>query len=339
MPGLDELIARLPKVELHCHFEGSVPAPTFIDLAAAHGIPLDTTDPEHVYDFTSFLGFLDLYYKVCQAVATPADFERAVYDSLAHGKATGNLRHREMFFSPTNHGDIAYADMVAGMVAGIRAAEVDHGVTCRLIADINRRQSPQVAVELVEAMVAHPSPYVIGLGIDDDEASGPPELFADAFALAGRAGLKRTAHAGEFGVAANVRTSIELLGCDRLDHGYGMVHDPEVMALVRDRGVHSTGAWFVNNFHAGVFTEGRDPATTPLADMIRAGLPVSLNTDDPTMIPTNLNAEYAAVAGALGLDEAAVLRLAGNAIDGSWLDEVDKAALRAELAAAATGAG
>ncbi|MBT0567458.1 adenosine deaminase [Williamsia sp. CHRR-6] len=333
--SIDDLIARLPKVELHCHLEGSVPAPTFIELAAGHGIELKTTDPEHVYDFFSFLEFLDLYYQVCDALATPADIERGVYDSLVHGKATGNLRYREMFFSPTNHSQVSYGQMVDAMVSGIKAAEADHGVSCRLIADINRRQSPQVAVQLVEAMIAHPSEYVIGLGIDDDEATGPPEMFVDAFTLAGRHGIRRTAHAGELGVAANVRTSLELLGCERIDHGYAMTRDPEVFAFARDSGVHFTGCWFVNNFHEGVFTEGVDPATTGLAQMIRAGLPVSLSTDDPTMIPTDLNAEYASVAATLGLDEAAVVGLARAAIDGSWADDSTKATLRAELDAAA----
>jgi len=332
---IDEAFLRgLPKVELHCHLEGSVPADTFLDLSARHGVALPTRDPDHVYDFTSFLGFLDLYYLVCESVRDAADFERAVYDSLARGVRTGNLRYREMFFSPTNHTYVDYPTMVAGLTAGIEAAEADFGVRCRIIADINRRQSPAVALELVETVLAHPSPYVVGIGMDDDEDSGPPELFAEAYALAARGGLKRTAHAGEMGSSINVRTSLEVLGCDRIDHGYAMVLDPSVMALVRDSGVHVTGAWFVNNFHAGVFTDGVDPASTPLAAMIRAGLPVSLNTDDPTMIPTDLVAEYGNVASALGLDRAAVVQLAANAIDGAWLDDGDKASLRKELAAA-----
>ena len=334
---IDEAFLRgLPKVELHCHLEGSVPADTFLALSARHQVVLPTRDPDHVYDVTSFLGFLDLYYLVCQSVRDASDFERAVYDSLAHGVRTGNLRYREMFFSPTNHTFIPYAAMVEGLTAGIEAAEADFGVRCRMIADINRRQSPAVALELVETVLANPSPYVIGIGMDDDEDSGPPELFAEAYARAGRGGLKRTAHAGEMGSSANVATSLDVLGCDRIDHGYAMVHDPAVVRRVRDSGVHVTGAWFVNNFHAGVFTDGVDPATTPLAAMLRDGLPVSLNTDDPTMIPTDLVAEYGNVAAALGLDRAAVTRLAANAIDGAWLDDGDKAALHKELAVAAT---
>jgi adenosine deaminase len=333
---IDETFLRAPpKVELHCHLEGAVPVDTFLDLSARHKVVLPTRDPDHAYDFTSFLGFLDLYYLVCESVRDAADFERAVYDSLAHGVRTGNVRYREMFFSPTNHTYVDYPTMVAGLTAGIEAAEADFGVRCRMIADINRRQSPAVALELVETVLRHASPYVIGIGMDDDEDSGPPELFAEAYAAAGRGGLKRTAHAGEMGSSVNVRTSIEVLGCDRIDHGYAMVHDPAVQALVRDSGVHVTGAWFVNTFHAGVFTDGVDPASTPLATMLRAGLPVSLSTDDPTMIPTDLVTEYGNAAAALGWTRDDVVRVAANAIDGAWLDEVDKVGLRKELDAAA----
>ena len=263
-PVDDAFLRALPKVELHCHLEGSVPAATFLDLSARHGVKLPTRDPDHVYDFTSFLAFLDLYYLVCESVRDAADFERAAYDSLAHGVRTGNLRYREMFFSPTNHHHVDYPTMVAGLVAGIEAAEADFGVRCRMIADINRRQSPHVAVELVEAVLAHSSPYVIGIGMDDDEDSGPPERFVEAYRVATR-GLKRTAHAGELGSSANVRTSLELLGCDRIDHGYAMVRDADVMQRVRDAGVHVTGAWFVNNFHAGVFTAGTETAAVKIA--------------------------------------------------------------------------
>lgn len=327
---LAEFIRRVPKVELHCHLEGSVPAPTFIELAARHGITIPTDDPDHVYDFGSFLEFLDLYYLVCRSMRDASDFERAVYDSLAHGVATSNLRYREMFFSPTNH-ETAYPEMLRGIEAGIVAAEADLGVRCRMIADINRRQTPAVALELVETVIAHPSPYVVGIGMDDDEESGPAAWFVEAFDRAGAAGLRRTAHAGEMGNPRHILDSLDLLGCDRIDHGYAMVDEPEVLHRVRESGVHITGAWYVNLFQSGILFDDRDPASSPLAAMVRAGLPVSINSDDPTMIPTDLSAEYAGVAEALDLGRDDIVTLLLNAVDGAWLDEAGKAALRAEI--------
>jgi adenosine deaminase len=261
-----------------------------------------------------------------------ADFERAVYDSLAHGVATSNLRYREMFFSPTNH-DVGYAEMLQGIEAGIVAAEADLGVRCRMIADINRRQTPAVALELVETVIAHPSPYVVGIGIDDDEESGPAAWFVEAFDRAGAAGLKRTAHAGEMGNPRHILDSLDLLGCDRIDHGYAMIDEPDVLHRVRESGVHITGAWYVNLFQSGILFDGRDPAISPLAAMVRAGLPVSINSDDPTMIPTDLTAEYSGVAAALDLGRSDLVTLVLNAVDGAWLDDVARAELRDEIVA------
>jgi adenosine deaminase len=323
-------IESLPKVELHCHLEGSVPADTFIALAGSHGLTIPTGDPAHVYDFTSFLGFLDLYGLVCASMVTAADFERATYDSLAWAARCGII-YREVFWNVTNHDGVTYRTQLDGIAAGIAAAKVDHGIECRMLPAINRRHSPQVANELVDAVIAHPHELVVGISMDDDEASGPPEMFVEAYRRAGAAGLHRTAHAGELGSADNVRTSLELLGCERIDHGYGMVNDAALMAQVCDSGVHVTGAWFVNQFHAGVFTSGIDPADTPLAHMLRAGVNCSINTDDPTMIPTTISAEMvgAMTASGLGAQGARTATLA--AIEAAWIDDALKATLRAKV--------
>jgi adenosine deaminase len=331
-PVTPEWVHALPKVELHCHLEGAVPAETFIALSDRHGVAVPTRDPAHVYDFASFLEFLDLYYGVANVMRTPDDFAEAVYASLADMAASSNLVYREMFWSTTNH-DLPYPDQVAGLAAGIERARQELGVNCRMIAAINRRQPVDRALALVHEMRAvGPNDTVVGLGIDDDEPTGPPEMFVDAFRLAADAGFKRCAHAGEFGVAANVATSLADLGVDRLDHGYAMVNDTTVMALVRERGVHSTGAWFVNNFHHGVFHAGADPASSPLAAMLRDdALSVSINTDDPAMIPTTLDAEYVAVAGTLGWDRSRVVRALRSAIDASWAPTSEREALHVQL--------
>lgn len=322
-----DVVRRLPKVELHCHLEGAVPAETFIGLADRHGLTLPTRDPQHVYDFDSFLEFLDRLYLVCASMRTAQDFAEATYASLAHARTTGNVIHREMFFSPTNH-DAPYPTQVEGIVEGIRAAETDLGISCRMIANINRRQPPALGREMVEAVVAHPVPEVIGIGLDDDEDAGPPELFIEAFDLAGRHGLRRTAHAGELGSAANVATSLDVLGCERIDHGYGMVGDAALLRRIVDSGIHVTGAWFVNNFHHGVFTEGADPATSPLAQMLESDLSLSLNTDDPTMIPTTMDAELEAVMATLDLPIEQIVRRLIDAVEGAWLDDAERRELR-----------
>lgn len=331
-PSDEAFLRTFPKVELHCHLEGSLPAATFIALAARHGLALPTADPEHVYDFDSFLGFLDLLGLVCRSMVTQDDFAEATYRSLEHAAACG-IAYREMFWNVTNHPGVPYRTQLDGIVRGLEAATADHGITARLLPAINRRHGPAVAVELVEAVLDDRHDLVVGIAMDDDEDSAPPELFVEAYRLAGAAGLHRTAHAGEMGSAVNVATSLDLLGCERIDHGYGIVGDEALMERCRDTGVHFTGAWFVSTFH-----HGADPATTPIGRMIDAGLSVSINTDDPTMIPTAIADEYVGCASVLGLDRARMLQCCLDAVDAAWLDDIDRRDLRASVSAGAAAA-
>jgi adenosine deaminase len=261
-------------------------------------------------------------------VATHASLVQAAADSI---------RYREMFWNATNHPGVPYETQLEGIVRGIDSARAETGIECRLLPAINRRQSPEDAVELVRQVASNAHPYVVGISMDDDEDSGPPELFVDAFALAAEHGLHRTAHAGELGSAANVATSLDLLHCERIDHGYGVMADSALVERCQDQGVHFTGCWYTNCFHAGVFTEGVDPSSTPLARMLQRGLNVSVNTDDPTMIPTAIGDEYVGAAAATGASLERMVRCTLDGIDASWVDDDVRDRLRAEVLAA-TGA-
>ena len=104
------------------------------------------------------------------------DFARAAYESIEDGVKLGNLKYREMFFNPTLHTKrgVPYKTVVAGLVDGIRAAETDFGVPCRLIADVYRQDTPAEAREMVEQVLEHRHDELIGLGMDGAEAPTHP---------------------------------------------------------------------------------------------------------------------------------------------------------------------
>ncbi|TQS45873.1 adenosine deaminase family protein [Cryptosporangium phraense] len=291
MTDVLDYVAVMPKVELHCHLEGSVPAATAIRLAARNGVALPTDDPDQLYRFGSLEQFLDLYVAVSAALAGPDDLAQAVYDSLADAARGSHLRYREFAFNPTNHPGVKLADMLPAMADAARSAESEFGVVTRFLVAINREQPPEVALELVRSVVALEHPYVVGIGLDHNELAGPPALFADAFALAGAAGLGRTAHAGERGNATEVRETIELLGVDRIDHGYAVLGEPQLVSESIAAGVHFASCWTTSSFHSA----GR----SPIPDMVAAGLPVSVSSDDPPMFGTDIGREHAAAAAGL----------------------------------------
>ena len=144
MKSYDEFLRRIPKVELHCHFEGTVRPATFADLARKHGVSLPTDEVDRLYDYDSIYEFLKIFAMVSSTLIDQEDFARAAYESIEDGVELGNLKYREMFFNPTLHTKrgVPYKTVVAGLVDGIRSAEVDFGVPCRLIADVYRQTRP-----------------------------------------------------------------------------------------------------------------------------------------------------------------------------------------------------
>lgn len=324
-----EYLRRLPKVELHCHVEGTLRPATVVDLARKHGITLPTTDVGQIYAYETIYEFLDSFRLVNSTMIDREDFARIAYESLEDGVTLGNLRYREMFFNPTLHTPrgVPMATVIDGLVDGCQAAAADFGVTCFLIADVYRQDPPDVARQMVEEVLAHRRPELIGLGMDAAEAPDPPEKFVEAYRLAGAAGLRLTSHCAEDGPAANVTTCLDVLGCERIDHGYHVLEDEAVVARCRDEGVYFTCC----PTSTAVVYGWPDLTTHPITKMIDAGLKVMLNSDDPTMFHTDIGREYAEFCGQNGYPRSVVRELVLNGVDATWLDAPDKAAMRTEF--------
>jgi adenosine deaminase len=326
----DEFLRRVPKVELHCHFEGTVRPATAADLARKHAVRLPTDDVDRLYDYDSIYEFLEIFALVSSTLIDQDDFARCAYESLEDGVQLGNLRYREMFFNPTLHTKrgVPYKTVVDGLVDGIQEAERRLGVRCRLIADVYRQDPPAIAREMVEQVLEHRRDELIGLGMDGAEAPDPPELFVDAYRLARSGGLRLTAHACEDAPAVNITTCLDLLGCERIDHGYHVLGDDEVVARCLDDGILFT---VCPTATAVCYFDANDLTTHPIREMAERGLKLMVNSDDPTMFHTDIGSEYARMAAAAEWPAARVREFVLNGVDGAWLDEADRRSLRAEF--------
>jgi adenosine deaminase len=333
-----DIYDRIPKVELHCHVEGTVRPSTVVELARAAGHPLPVDDPRDLYRYDSLDSFLAIFWLVQETLTSPADWARIAYESLVDGAAHG-LRYREMFFTPARHlaAGQDLGGIVAGLTEGIEAAEAEAPVRCMLVADMDRAYGPAAGLELVERVGAlragGRAERVIGVGADSTELGVDLAAFAPAFAEAARLGLRRTCHAGEaVGVGPeNIRVAIDVLGAERIDHGIAIVEDPALVRRVADAGIPVTVCPTSN-----VVIANRYPslAVHPLPAMRDAGLLVTINTDDPAMMDLDLGAEYRAVAEGCGFTAASLAGLAVDGIRSTWLDASEQAALRADFEAA-----
>jgi adenosine deaminase len=325
---LPDFLRAMPKVSLHCHLEGSVQAGTVVDLARKYGQELPKyKEPEDLYDYPDILKFLAMYDVVAHVVRDQDDFRRITYETLQQASAH-NVPYREMFWSPMAHMEIGVPYKVAleGILEGIRDAETDLNIRCRLIADINRMQSPEKGLEMIERVVEHRCEELIGIGLDYAESGNPPEQFWKAFRLAGENRLHRTAHACEEGPPRNVETCLDLLGCERIDHGYHVVEDAGITARCADEGVAfnttpvSTAWVYFNN----------DMAHHPIRKMVEAKLKITVDCDDPPMFRTDPTNDYVAMIQ-MGFIREDFMQFVHNAIDASWLDESSRNSLRLEF--------
>jgi len=333
--SLDALIAALPKAELHLHIECSLEPELMFALAERNGvaIPFDSVEAVRAaYDFSNLQDFLDIYYAGANVLLTRQDFEDLAFAYFQRA-AADTVRHAEIFFDPQTHTDrgVPFGVVVEGLIAGMDRARAELGVTSGLILSFLRHLSEEAAFATLEMA----RPYLhhfVGVGLDSSEVGHPPSKFQRVFAAARDLGLKLCAHAGEEGPPAYVWEALDLLRIDRMDHGNRSMEDPALVRRIVAEGMTLT-VCPLSNHRLCVVDDLKDH---PVPEMLRHGLHVTLNSDDPAYFGGYVNDNYRALAAAVGLTRDEVTLIARNSFEGSFLDDTAKAARIAELEAWAT---
>ena len=311
-------VAGIPKAELHLHLEGSLEPEHMFALARRNGVSIPFASAEEVraaYDFSNLQDFLDIYYQGMNVLRTEQDFYdlTLAYLGRAHADA---VRHVEVFFDPQGHTGrgIAFGTVAGGIARALDEAERQWGLTSRLILCFLRHLSEEEAFETLDE--ARPwLGRVAAVGLDSSELGHPPAKFARVFAAARNLGLKRVAHAGEEGPPAYVWEALNLLGIDRLDHGNRSLEDDALVARLVERGMTLT-VCPLSNLKLCVV---EDLKAHPLKRMLDLGLRATVNSDDPAYFGGYVNRNFSAVADALNLSRADLVRLAKNSFEGSFL--------------------
>jgi adenosine deaminase len=326
---------RLPKVELHCHIEGTMRPGTVVELAAKNGIQLPTSDPTELYRYSSLDTFLEIFWLVQSTLGSREDWTRLAYESIVDGAAHG-LVYRETFFTPARHLDAGQdlADIVAGLAEGLAAAEAETGARAMLIADIDRAYGAAAGLAMVERLLelredASPgAERVIGVGLDSTELGVDPTDFAGPFELAGKAGLRRTSHQGEETPPSYIWAGLDVLGSERIDHGLSSIQDPELIRRLAGERIPLT---VCPNSNVVIANAVSRLELHPYRRMREAGLLATLNTDDPALTDLDLGREYQSCMEAFGYRWEDMVAIALDGVEATWLDESDKRELRARV--------
>lgn len=306
-----------PKAELHLHLFGAIPPAILLELARRNRVylPADTVAGLRAgFRFRDFDHFSEILRTLRPCVQTAEDLEVITYE-LGRQLAAQHVRYAEVMVTPMGLElrGIRYPASLETMNRARARVRTDFGLELRWIFDFNRSVPDEAecrywADYATEVAIAGRDGGVVALGLSGAEDGNPPEQFAPWFERARAAGLHSVPHAGEHAGPESVWGAISALGAERVAHGVRAVEDPALVAHLAEHRI-PLDVCPTSNVCLGVY---RSRAAHPLPRLHRAGVPVTVNSDNPTMFGVTLNDEIAGLSTELGLDDAAVAEIIDN---------------------------
>ncbi len=323
-------IRQLPKVELHLHIEGTLEPEMMFQLAQRNQIDLPFASPQEVkaaYEFTNLQSFLDIYYQGANVLIEEQDFYDLTWAYLLKCQQD-NVIHTEIFFDPQTHTarGIHFDTVIAGIDRAMKDGLEQLGITSRIIMCFLRHLDEESAFEVLEMALPHKD-KIIGVGLDSSELGHPPEKFERVFSKARDEGFLTVAHAGEEGPVSNIYNSLELLNVSRIDHGVRCADDEQLVTLLAESKMPLT-VCPLSNTKLKVFDEMRDHN---IVELLRRGLCVTINSDDPAYFGGYMTDNFRAVAESHALSREELALFTRNAIDASFVSEAEKRVLHEKL--------
>lgn len=337
-----QMIQMMPKVELHRHLEGSIRLGTLVELGEQYAIPLPAYDLEtlrpHVQvtaaDESTHENFLSKFSVLRQFFCAPEVIARVVREAIEDA-ANDNIRYMELRFTPNalaKARGFPLEEVVAWVCETTKEAERANRIRVNLIVSMNRHESLEIGKKTLEAALKFMDQGVAGLDLAGKEPGFPARPFGPFFREAKRHGLGITIHAGEWEGPENVRDAIENLRTDRIGHGVRVVEDSSTVQLARQNNVFFE-VCPTSNIQTGVV---RWAGHHPVLDLRYLDMPITINTDDPTVSQTTLTDEYALAVQGMGLTLDDIRGMLINAARAAFLSEEQRrdliASLRHELA-------
>jgi len=328
MKCFDPKYNALPKAELHCHLEGAIRTDTIIDIAREYGLRLPAYDVAGLNPHVKVLqqlkdlgAVLEAFNIARNSIASPAVVERLAWE-MFEDAAQQNIKLLEVRFSPdwafSGHA-LDWDEALEGILRAKRKATTQFGMAIGLIAITSRSMGVQ-SCEKTVAWAIDCKEHIHGIDLADGEAEHPIKEFVKPVLRAKNAGLKVTVHSGEDTPASAVVETIQAVNPDRIGHGTHLIDDLAAVELAKTHGVTiEMNPW--SNYLTSSVKRIEDH---PLKRLFDLGVKVTINSDDPEVLDTNLNNEYRIAHEILGitLEEIAVCN--GYAVEASFIPEKEK---------------
>ncbi|KAL9098365.1 MAG: hypothetical protein Q9163_005966 [Psora crenata] len=337
---LHPFLLALPKCEHHVHLEGALEPSLLFDLAARNGITLPSVadDPsfssvssllDRYNRFTSLDDFLHYYFVGISCLIRPQDFEDLAWSYFQRAKADGVV-HAELFFDPQAHTSrgVKYETVVHGFHRACGRAEEELGISTELILCFLRHLPVSEAdIAWKEAQGHFERGVVTGIGLDSSEKDFPPGQWKAIYREARKAGIKRTAHAGEEGPVGYIREALRECEIERIDHGIRLADDEGLMREVAERKLLVT-VCPLSNVKLQCVTH---VSQLPIRQFLDSGVQFSINSDDPAYFTSYIQDNYCAVQDAFNLSIEEWRDIAKAAINGSWCSHDRKISIQRKV--------
>jgi len=319
-------LSHRPKIELHLHLEGAAP-PAFIrGLAKEKSIDIGRIfDERGNYSFTDFWHFLKVYEAATSVLKTPDDYARLTRAVLAESAASGVI-YCETFLSPDFCGArdlVAWKEYLQAMQ---EAAAGQDDITLRVIVTCIRHFDPANARETALCAAETVGDFIVGFGMAGDETAGKPADFAWSFDLAREAGLRLTAHAGEWGGPESVRDALDHLKVERIGHGVRAIEDLALVDRLAEDGI-VLEVCPGSNVALGLY-KWRDH---PIHALRERGVRVTVSTDDPPFFHTTMAREYDRLAEAFEWDDGVFEEIERTSLNAAFCDAATRDQLSKKL--------
>jgi adenosine deaminase len=325
-------VSDLPKVELHLHLEGAAPPALIRGLAREKHMDLSGIfDDRGGYKYTDFWDFLKVYEAATETLKSPEDYARLTMAVLEESAASGVV-YCETFLSPDFCGgrDLgAWREYLQAIREAADQAERTMGITLRGIITCIRHFGPDKARQTAKCAAETAGDWIVGFGIAGDEKIGKPKDFRWSFDMAREAGLRLTAHAGEWGGPESVRDALHDLGVERIGHGVRAIEDLALVDELAEKGV-VLECCPGSNVALEIYPTFRKH---PIGELHRRGVKVTISTDDPPFFHTTMEREYVMLHEAFDWDDGVFRAIAQTSLDAAFCDADTKARIAKRLEA------
>ncbi|ALS02012.1 adenosine deaminase [Enterococcus silesiacus] len=328
-----EQVKKLPKIELHCHLDGSIRPETLRKIAEPQGIflPADNEQLKELLvapiDCQNLNDYLKRFDLVLSCLQTEAALTAAAFDVISQA-AEEHIQYIEVRFAPSLHTEkgLSLPKVVQAVLAGLEQGQQRFGVKSNALLCGMRHEEATAIEKIVQLADAFKKDGIVGFDLAGNELNFPPYTFEETLGLVNQLTIPLTLHAGECGCGKNVADAI-YLGAKRIGHGIAVKDTPEYFSLLRDKNI-LIEMCPTSNFQTKTVTKLAD---YPFQTFLEAGINVCINTDNRTVSNTTLTDEYMKLHEWYGITYADMEKLNHNAVNGAFIPESEKQVLHEQL--------